>query len=94
LYVFLVATHSQTRVNRRKVSQVAVIATGVTADGLREVLGSPCATARAAARGPRSYAQSPEVETILRDSEDDLLAFATFSSAIGRRSREITRWNG
>ncbi|SDR95858.1 Transposase (or an inactivated derivative) [Jiangella sp. DSM 45060] len=37
-YVFLDATYCKARVNRRVVSQ-AVIATGVTADGRREVLG-------------------------------------------------------
>jgi putative transposase len=37
--VFLHATYCKARVNRRVVSQVVVIATGVTADGRREVLG-------------------------------------------------------
>ncbi|MCW2608754.1 MAG: transposase mutator type [Frankiales bacterium] len=38
-YVFLNATYCKARVNRRVVSQAVVIATGVAADGRREVLG-------------------------------------------------------
>jgi hypothetical protein len=38
-YVFLDATYYRARVNRRVVSQAVVIATGVAADGHREVLG-------------------------------------------------------
>jgi putative transposase len=38
-YVFLDATYCKARVNRRVVSQSVVIATGVAADGHREVLG-------------------------------------------------------
>src|SRR4051794_12586003 len=38
-YVFLDATYCKARVNRRVVAQAVVIATGVTADGRREVLG-------------------------------------------------------
>ena len=38
-YVFLDATYCKARVNRRVVSQAVVIATGVSADGRREVLG-------------------------------------------------------
>ena len=38
-YVFLDATYCNARVNHRVVSQAVVIATGVTADGRREVLG-------------------------------------------------------
>jgi putative transposase len=38
-YVFLDATYGKARVNRRVVSQAMVIATGVAADGHREVLG-------------------------------------------------------
>src|SRR5436309_2190573 len=38
-YVFLDATYCKARVNRRAVSQAVVIATGVAADGHREVLG-------------------------------------------------------
>ena len=38
-YVFLDATYCKARVNHRVVSQAVVIATGVTADGKREVLG-------------------------------------------------------
>src|SRR3712207_9062407 len=43
-YVFLDATYCKARVNRRVVSQAVVIATGVAADGHREVLG--CAVGR------------------------------------------------
>ena len=39
-YDFLDATYCKARVNRRVVSQAVVIATGVAADGHREVLGS------------------------------------------------------
>lgn len=38
-YVFLDATYCKARVNHRVVSQAVVIATGVRADGFREVLG-------------------------------------------------------
>ncbi|MBA2699700.1 MAG: IS256 family transposase [Nocardioidaceae bacterium] len=38
-YVFLDATYCKTRINKRVVSQAVVIATGVSADGRREVLG-------------------------------------------------------
>jgi len=38
-YVFLDATYCRARVNRRVVSQAVVVATGVRADGWREVLG-------------------------------------------------------
>ena len=38
-YVFLDATYCKARVNHRAVSQAVVIATGVTGDGRREVLG-------------------------------------------------------
>jgi transposase-like protein len=38
-YVFLDATYCKARINRRVVSQAVVIATGVTRDGRREVLG-------------------------------------------------------
>jgi putative transposase len=41
-YVFLDATYCKVRLNHRVVSQAVVIATGVSADGRREVLG--CAT--------------------------------------------------
>ena len=37
--MFLDATYSKARVNRRVVCQAVVIATGVTTDGRREVLG-------------------------------------------------------
>ena len=39
-YIFLDATYCKAWVNRRVVSQAVVIATGVAADGRREVLGS------------------------------------------------------
>jgi hypothetical protein len=42
-YVFLDATYCKARVNRRVVSQAVVTATGVTADGRREVLATPAA---------------------------------------------------
>jgi len=38
-YVFLDATYCKVRINTRVVSQAVVIATGVSADGRREVLG-------------------------------------------------------
>ena len=38
-YVFLDATYCKARVNHRVVSQAVVVATGVAADGHREVLG-------------------------------------------------------
>jgi putative transposase len=38
-YVFLDATYCKVRINKRVVSQAVVIATGVSADGRREVLG-------------------------------------------------------
>ena len=38
-YVFLDATYCKARINQRVVSQAVVIATGVSADGRREVLG-------------------------------------------------------
>jgi Transposase, Mutator family len=38
-YVFVDATYCKARVNRRVVSQAVVVATGVCADGRREVLG-------------------------------------------------------
>jgi putative transposase len=38
-YVYLDATYCKARVNHRVVSQAVVVATGVTADGRREVLG-------------------------------------------------------
>jgi len=41
-YMFLDATYCKVRINQRVVSQAVVIATGVSADGRREVLG--CAT--------------------------------------------------
>ncbi|MGR6921116.1 IS256 family transposase [[Actinomadura] parvosata] len=38
-YLFLDATYCKARVNRRVVSQAVIVATGVTADGRREVVG-------------------------------------------------------
>ncbi|MET9245842.1 IS256 family transposase [Nonomuraea sp. NPDC003709] len=38
-YLFLDATYCKARVNRRVVSQAVIVATGVTADGRREVIG-------------------------------------------------------
>jgi putative transposase len=38
-YLFLDATYCKARVNRRVVSQAVIVATGVTADGRREILG-------------------------------------------------------
>ncbi len=38
--------------------------------------------------------QFPTVETLLRDAETDLLAFADFPSPTGERSGAPTRWNG
>jgi transposase-like protein len=54
-YVFLDATYCKARVNRRVVSQAVVIATGVTADGPREVLGFEVGDLRGrGVLGPRS----------------------------------------
>ena len=62
-YVFLDATYCKARVNRRVVSQAVVIATGVAADGRREVLGFDVGDSRgrgvldrvpALAEGPRT----------------------------------------
>jgi transposase-like protein len=179
-YVFLDATYCKARVNRRVVSQAVVIATGVAADGHREVLGcavgdsedgafwtaflrtlkarglagtqlviSDAHTGLKAAIGavllgsawqrcrvhfmrnvlarvPKGNAemvaaairtifaqpdaehvhsqldviagmlgrQFPQVEQMLRDAGDDLLAFTTFPVAHWRRSGRPTRWNG
>lgn len=38
-YIYLDATYCKARVNRRVVSQAVVVATGISADGRREVLG-------------------------------------------------------
>ena len=62
-YVFLDATYLKARVAGRVVSRAVVIATGVTADGGREVLGWTSATAKTApwdrlsvfAQGPRAH---------------------------------------
>jgi putative transposase len=53
-YVFLDATYCKARVSHRVVSQAVVVATGVAADGHREVPGSTWATARTARSRPRS----------------------------------------
>ena len=50
------ATYRKARVDSRVVSRAVVIATGVTADGGREVLGLDVGTARTAPFGPRSCA--------------------------------------
>ena len=57
-YLFVDATYLKARVDGRVVSQAVVIATGVTADGGREVLGWTSATARTAPSGRRSCARS------------------------------------
>jgi hypothetical protein len=56
-YLFLDATYLKARVDGRVVSQAVVIATGVTTDGGREVLGLDVVTPRTAPSGPRSYAR-------------------------------------
>jgi len=38
--------------------------------------------------------QSPEVEVMLRDAADDLLAFTASPWRAGRRSGRSTRWSG
>jgi len=55
-YVFLDATYCKVRLNGRVVSQAVVIATGMSADGRREVLGCAPATARPKTSGPSSCA--------------------------------------
>jgi putative transposase len=47
-YVFLDATYRKARVDGRAVSRAVVLATGVTADGGREVLGLDVATQKTA----------------------------------------------
>jgi putative transposase len=56
-YVFLDATYCKARVNRRVVSQAVVIATGVAADGHREVLGFAVGDSEDGRSGPRSCAR-------------------------------------
>lgn len=56
-YVFLDATYCKARVNHRVVSQAVVIATGVAADGRREVLAFRSATVRTARFGRRFCAR-------------------------------------
>jgi putative transposase len=51
-YVFVDATYLKARVDGRVVSRAVVIATGVTADGGREVLGLDVGDARMAPSGP------------------------------------------
>ena len=53
-YVYLDATYCKVRLNGQVVSQAVVIATGVSADGRREVLGSMSVTVRASRSGPSS----------------------------------------
>ena len=53
-YVFLDATYCKARVNHRVASQAVVIATGVAADGRREVLGFEVGDSETARFGPRS----------------------------------------
>jgi putative transposase len=57
-YVFMDATYLKARVDGRVVSRAVVIATGVTADGGREVLGLDVGDAKTARSGPRSCAAS------------------------------------
>jgi putative transposase len=57
-YVFLDATYLKARVDGRVVSRAVVIATGVTADGGREVLGLDVGDSEDGAFGRRSCARS------------------------------------
>ena len=57
-YVFLDATYCKARVNGRVVSQAVVIATGVSADGHREVLGCAVGDSEQRSSGPSSSATS------------------------------------
>jgi transposase-like protein len=57
-HVFLDATYCKARVNRRVVSQAVVIATGVAADGHREVLGFAVGDSEDGPSGQRSCARS------------------------------------
>jgi putative transposase len=56
-YVFLDATYLKARVDGRVVSRAVVIATGVTTDGGREVLGLDVGDSEDGAFGPRSSAR-------------------------------------
>jgi putative transposase len=56
-YVFLDATYCKARVNHRVVSQAVVIATGVAADGRREVLGFDVGDSEDGAFGQHFYAR-------------------------------------
>src|SRR5215203_3936520 len=60
-YVFLDATYLKARVDGRVVSRAVVIATGVTTDGGREVLGLDVGDSEDGAFGPRSFARSRPV---------------------------------
>jgi len=51
-YVFLDATYCKVRINQRVVSQAVVIATGVSADGKREVLGCAVGDSEECQPGP------------------------------------------
>ncbi|GGK64928.1 hypothetical protein GCM10010094_27310 [Streptomyces flaveus] len=55
-YLYLDATYCEARMNHQIVSQAVVIATGITEDGGREVLGGWWATARPRRPGPSSCA--------------------------------------
>jgi putative transposase len=57
-YLFVDATYLKARVDGRVVSRAVVIATGVTADGGREVLGLDVGDSETAPSGPRSYGRS------------------------------------
>lgn len=56
-YIFLDGTYCKARVNRRVVSQAIVVATGVRADGWREVLRFAIGDSETAPSGPRSCAR-------------------------------------
>ncbi|MBM7808045.1 hypothetical protein JOD57_003882 [Geodermatophilus bullaregiensis] len=61
-YVFLDATYGEARVNRRVVSQAVVIATGVAADGHREVLGFAVGDSEhGVLDGPPALAEGPRL---------------------------------
>ena len=57
-YVFCDATYLKGRVRGRVVNPAVVVATGITANGDREVLGLPWATARTRRSGPNCCARS------------------------------------
>jgi putative transposase len=76
-YVFLDATYCKTRVDHRIVSQAVVIATGISADGRREVLGFQVGDSEDAAfwteflRGPRQRGLSG-VKLVISDAHAGL----------------------